>query len=71
MLVLISGVKLGIDSSVRRERLLIYFNCVVTVGVSSSWIMVPWVGLLSVVVAFPGHTHLLFISLIKYHKIEV
>ena len=34
--------------------------CRVTVSVLCLFLAVPWVGLWSVIVAFPGHTHLLF-----------
>ena len=38
--------------------LLLYFNCVVAVSIPYLFLMVPWVGLWSVIVEFPGHTHL-------------
>ena len=38
-------------------RWLVYFNCAVAVCVLSLFLTVPWVDLLSVMVAFPGHTH--------------
>ena len=34
--------------------------CVVVVCVLCLFLTVPWAGLQSVIVAFPGHTHLLF-----------
>ena len=35
-------------------------NCVVGVCVQCLFLTVPWDGLQSVIVPFPGHTHLLF-----------
>ena len=43
----------------KRESWLLSFNCVVAVCVLGLFLTMPWVGLLSVIVAFPGHTHLL------------
>ena len=37
-----------------------YFKCVLAVCVLCLFFMLPWVGLQSATVAFPGHTHLLF-----------
>ena len=34
-------------------------GCVVAVCIMCLFLTVPWVGLQSVIVAFPGHTHLL------------
>ena len=34
-------------------------NCVVALCVQCLFLTVPWVGLQSVIVAFPGHAHLL------------
>ena len=39
-----------------------YFNCGVAV---SHFLIVPWVGLQSVIVAFPCHVHLLFKQLVS------
>ena len=39
---------------------LIAFQCHLTVSVLCLFLTVPWVGLQCVIVAFPGHTHLLF-----------
>ena len=60
---LFCGYALGALSSLpiillrERERCLLYFNCVVAVCVLCVFLMVPWVGLQSVIVVFPGHTH--------------
>ena len=35
-------------------------KCVVTICVVCLFLAVPWVGFQSVIVAFPGHTHLIF-----------
>ena len=42
------------------RALLFYLNCVVTVCILCLFLTVPWVGLQSVIVAFPGHTNLPF-----------
>ena len=39
---------------------MLYFYFVVGVSVLCLFYMIPWVGLQSVIVAFPGHTHLYF-----------
>ena len=47
----------------RCQKVLIWskgLKCVVAVCVLCLFLMVPWVGLQSVNVAFPGNTHLLF-----------
>ena len=44
----------------KRANWLIYFNCVVAVSVPCFFLTIPWVGLQSVIVIFPGHTHLYF-----------
>ena len=49
-----------------RERELVLLHvlssgCFVTVNVL--WFFLPWEGLQFVIVVFPGHTHLLFLSL--------
>ena len=44
-----------------RKRELIDLLCVVAVSVSCLFLMLPWVGLRSVIVAFPSYTHLLFV----------
>ena len=46
-------------AAVEIESLLLYLNCVVAVCVLCLFITVPWIALLSVVVAVPDHTHLL------------
>ena len=38
---------------------LFYFNCAVAVSVLCLFLTVPWAGLQSVIVGFPGHTYLL------------
>ena len=46
-----------------RESWLFYFNCVLafmSIIVPCLFLLVPWVGLWCVIVAFPSHTHLLF-----------
>ena len=40
--------------------LLLPYRCSVTVNVLWVFLTVPWVGLQSVIVVFPYHTHLLF-----------
>ena len=40
--------------------LLLSFRCLVTVNVLCLFLKVSWVGLQSVIVVFPDHTHLLF-----------
>ena len=45
---------------------MLYFNCDVAVSVLCLCIVVPWVGLRSVIVAVPGYIHL-FSELCKYH----
>ena len=42
--------------------LLLAFRCIVTISDLWLFFMVPWVGLLCVIVVFPDHTHLLFTS---------
>ena len=39
----------------------LFLNCVAAVFVLCLFLMVPWTGLQSVFVAFPGRTHLLFV----------
>ena len=34
-----------------------YFNCAVAVCILCHFLTLPWVGLQSVIVVFPGHTH--------------
>ena len=59
-----------------RKRGLVYFNCHLTVCVLCLFLAVRWVGLLSVIVAYPGHTHLfskenakcLYYSSLKYRR---
>ena len=41
------------------------FLCHVAVSVLCLFLAVTWVGLLSVIVPFPGHTHLLLYMFIK------
>ena len=54
-----------------------YFNCVVAVCVLCFFLTVPWIGLQFVIVAFPGHTLLIFVSVkmtifaAKHHLISV
>ena len=40
--------------------LLLSYRCIVTINVLWLFLTVQWVGLLSVIVVFPDHTHLLF-----------
>ena len=40
--------------------LVLSYRCIVTINVLWLFLMVPWVGLLYVIVVFPDHTHLLF-----------
>ena len=54
-----------------RESWLFYFNCVVAVCVLCLFHMVPLVGLQSVVVSFPGHTHLLFSQSMLFNSNKV
>ena len=42
------------------DLLLLSYRCLVTVNVLWLLLMVPWVGLQSVIVVFPDHTRLLF-----------
>ena len=47
----------------KRERVaLLYLSsrCLVSVSVLWLFLMVPWIGLLCMIVVFPYHTHLLF-----------
>ena len=46
-----------------RDCWLLYFNCVVAVCILYVFIVVPLVCLQDVIVAFPGHTHLLLCDL--------
>ena len=49
----------------KREQvalLLLSFGCLVTVNIMWLLLTVPWAGLLCVIVVFPDHTHLLFLS---------
>ena len=38
--------------------LLLSYRCIVTINILWLFLMVPWVGLQYVIVAFPDHTHL-------------
>ena len=40
---------------------LLSFGCIVTVNIMELFLTVQWVGVQFVIVAFPDHTHLLFI----------
>ena len=60
---------LNVNSSfainLKRERnvvvlLLLSYRCLVTVNVLWLFLMVPWVGMQCVILAFPDHTHFLF-----------
>ena len=42
--------------------LLLPYNCIVTINVLRLFLTVPWVGLQCVIVIFPDHTHLLFVT---------
>ena len=42
-----------------KDSWFLYFSCVVAVCVLCPFLTVPWVGMQSVFVAFPGHIHLL------------
>ena len=53
-----------------RDSWLLYCNCVVAVCVMCLFLMVPWVGLQSVIVTFPGHTHL-FVSILVLHSLNM
>ena len=44
------------------DLLLLSYRCLVNVNVLRLFIAVRWVGLHCVIVVFPGHTHLLYIS---------
>ena len=49
--------------------LLLSYKCIVTINVLWLFLTMPWVGLQSVIVVFPDHTHLLFNNLTKkIHK---
>ena len=37
------------------------------VSINCLFLTVPWVGLQRVIMAFPGHTHLLFVCVFFYH----
>ena len=43
--------------------LLLSYRCIVTINVLWLFLMVPWVCLQCVIVVFPDHTHLLFMTL--------
>ena len=45
--------------------LLLSYICIVTINVLWLFLTVPWVGLQYVIVVFPDHTHLLFVSSAK------
>ena len=52
--------------SLKRKRkllalLLLPYRCLVTVNFLWLFLEVPWVGLQSVIMVFPDHTHLLFV----------
>ena len=42
---------------------LLSYRCIVTINVLWLFLMVPWVGLQRVILVFPDHTHLFFLSL--------
>ena len=50
----------------RKKKLIALFSlsyrCIVTVNVLWIFLTVPWVGLQGVIVVFPDHTHLLFVT---------
>ena len=46
--------------------LVLSFGCLVTVNVLWFFLTVPWVGLKFVIVVFPNHTHLLYVSYAGY-----
>ena len=49
--------------------LLLSYRCIVTINVLWLFLTVPWVGLQSVIMVFPDHTHLLFaLSYFFYNK---
>ena len=58
------GVVLGVQSIaialLRKRELVALFSCVVAVCALCLFLAVPWVALRSVIVVFPGHTHLIF-----------
>ena len=39
------------------------YRCIVTINVLWLFLAVPWVGLQCVIVVFPDHTHLLFLTI--------
>ena len=47
--------------------LLLSYGCIVTCAINVLWLFltVPWIGLQCVIMVFPGHTHLLFNSLLR------
>ena len=46
--------------------LLLSYRCIVTTNVLWLFLTLPWVGLQSVIVVFPNHTHLLFCYNVVY-----
>ena len=59
-------------SRIKIEARLPYFNCLLAVMwlfVFSLFLMVPWVGVQYVVIAFPGHTRLNFGTVKRYLEI--
>ena len=52
----------------RRESWLLYFNSVVAVCFLSLFLKGPWFGLQSVIMAFPGHTHLKLAAITALEK---
>ena len=43
--------------------LLLSYRCIVTINVLWLFLTVPWAGLQCVIVAYPGHTHLLLVEI--------
>ena len=52
----------------RKKELVALHYCVVAVCVLCLFLMVPWVGLQSLMVSFPDHTHLFLENIAKINK---
>ena len=52
----------------KRKSWLFYLNCVMSVCVLCLFLIVPWVGLQSVIVVLPGHTRLHFYKRKTHHS---
>ena len=44
------------------------YRCLVTLNVLWLFLVVPWVGLLCVIVVFPDHTHFLYLAVLSLSR---